>query len=239
MMYTINQKNENWIWPDFKITLLNCTTYNLCRSLLPGAFNPQTKTASQFLEISVLVYAVWLYLWVKFWWFDCSNVTLSFSIQTLYPSVEISTHRAAAMFGWAINLSASHCTQDHKSKSAHTVELFNSWQLKYTCSLTELWYPKSTEVEKLSHKYTVFLPIAAHAPIRAHSSNFEIISHKIINHIHISISQEGPNVYLCFFLFCFASPPPWSLQKNIEMNKCPPLMTLLSTLGTYWNKYST
>ena len=29
------------------------------------------------------------------------------------------------------------------------------------------------------------------------------------------------------------------LTKNIEMNKRPPLMTLLSALGSYWNEYST
>ena len=44
-----------------------------------------------------------------------------------------------------------------------------------------------------------FVPVAAHAPISANPSNFEIISHKIIkiiNHIPISISQEGLAMYL-------------------------------------------
>ena len=27
------------------------------------------------------------------------------------------------------------------------------------------------------------------------------------------------------------------LAKNIEINKRPPLMTLLSALGSYWNEY--
>ena len=27
-------------------------------------------------------------------------------------------------------------------------------------------------------------------------------------------------------------------KKNIEMNKRPPLTTLLSAMGCYWNKYS-
>ena len=76
---------------------------------------------------------------------------------------------------------------------------------------------------------TVFVPVAAHAPISAHPSKFEIVSHKIINHIPISITQEGLDVYLLVF---WVDP-----CKNIEMNKRPPLWTLLSALGSYWNDY--
>ena len=58
---------------------------------------------------------------------------------------------------------------------------------------------------------TAFVLIAAHAPISAHPSHFEIISHKIINHLPIFISQAGlDNVYLFFGLI---------LVKNIEINK--------------------
>ena len=75
---------------------------------------------------------------------------------------------------------------------------------------------------------TIFIPITAHAPISTHPSNSEIISHKLVNHILISISQGG--VWTCIYgVFGFDS------CKNIEMNRSPPLMTLLSALGAYWN----
>ena len=80
------------------------------------------------------------------------------------------------------------------------------------------------------HVCTIFVPIAAHAPRSAHPSNFETVSHKLVNHIPISISQEGLDVYLWGFGV--------DSCKNIEINKRPPLMTLLSALGTYWNEYS-
>ena len=56
---------------------------------------------------------------------------------------------------------------------------------------------------------TVFVPIAAHASISAHPSNFEIISHKLVNHILLSISQDGLDVYLWGFGV-------WFLQKLLK-----------------------
>ena len=57
-------------------------------------------------------------------------------------------------------------------------------------------------------KNTVFIPIVAIAPIGVHPSTF-------CNSI---LSHEGLDLYLWSFFN-------WSLEKNIEMNKCLPLMT--------------
>ena len=49
-----------------------------------------------------------------------------------------------------------------------------------------LWKHVTVKVDIL--QTTVLVSIAAHAPVSAHPSKFEIVSHKVINHIPISIS---------------------------------------------------
>ena len=77
-----------------------------------------------------------------------------------------------------------------------------------TCYL--IWMSKTAI---LWYWCTVFVLIAAHAPISTHPSNFEIISHKIVPFTHFQ-SRVGVNIILWVDLG-------WSLQKNIEINKRP------------------
>ena len=72
---------------------------------------------------------------------------------------------------------------------------------------------------------------------------FEVINHKIINHLPRSIIKFRcipSSVYLVISLklaksFSFGS----ILATNSEANKGPPKMIYLSTLGAYWNEYGT
>ena len=77
-------------------------------------------------------------------------------------------------------------------------------------------------------------------PIRAHPSYFEVISHKIINHLPRSSHKACIRVQYDWEL---AWKWPKSsifesiLSTNIEINKRPPKMIYLSALGPYWNEY--
>ena len=70
-------------------------------------------------------------------------------------------------------------------------------------------------------------------PYKCQPIKFWNISDKIITCILIFISQEGLDMYLCFFFFFFFAG--LIHAKSMEMNKCLPLMTL----GAYWNEYGT
>ena len=87
----------------------------------------------------------------------------------------------------------------------------------------------------INQPVTIFILKAAHAPVSAHTSYFEAINHKTINHLPRSdifmklseLAWKWPKLYFLGLI----------LAANIERNKCPPEMTYLSVLGAYWNEY--
>ena len=87
---------------------------------------------------------------------------------------------------------------------------------------------------------TVFIPIAAHAPLSTHPSYFEVINHKLINHlprfVHWAYIPTSIWLGICMnmaqIIHFWIKP-----SNNIETNKCPPKMIYLSALGAYWNEY--
>ena len=109
----------------------------------------------------------------------------------------------------------------------------------FLCKNAFLHTNKSHSVCKGGHG-TVFILIAAHAPISANPSYFEGINHKIINQLHRSIHEANilSSTWLEISLKMTKSYTFGLIfVSNIETNKCPPEMTYLSALGAFWNEY--